>query len=732
MQVSKKKTTARVSGRNDRASRGDTRFTATEVRRLLTVADGQTDWRGLVEASQAATPREITQLRQMLKGLERAGEIRRDLSGHYHLRDDGPDAADLKTGVVEQARSRMTVSDYAIERSRVPLRAGDEIEFRVVGDKALVARVVRHSSEPLVGILNTEARYPYVEGLGAFKQRIELEERPQVGRHGDTVAVRVTGLDRRNLRGFVTDVVTAASVLEQAIKTAIFAFELPHEWPEEVSQACSRLPKSVARSHYKSRIDLCAVPLVTIDGDTAKDFDDAVFAEQAGEGWRLVVAIADVAHYVKQGSALDREALTRGTSTYFPERVIPMLPEAISNELCSLQPKVDRLALVCDMHVAETGQVDSYEFYEAVIHSHARLTYEEVEEFLVTAQSGWASDVQRSISTLHDVYQSLRRARENRGALDFPTHEGVLRLERGSVAEVIPLARLTANQLIEEAMIAANVSAARFLESESIPSLYRVHAPPDAMKLEELRQILAYAGVRLPAGEVAPRELQHALLNLPESFNGWVFGQMALRSMQQAVYTPENQGHYGLALQEYMHFTSPIRRYPDLLVHRAIKGGINRKSASSSLPSNLPDMDELLWLGGQVSQTERRAESAGWMVDGWLKCDHLLDRIGDVLDGTIATVTDFGLFVELEGYFVQGLVHVSSLGGDYFQFHSRSMSLVGEKSGRRFVMGDRVRVLVQEIQPAQGKIDLIIEGAQNVSRRGRREKAGGSNPRGRR
>jgi ribonuclease R len=714
---------------NARAARGNTRFTATEIRKLLTAVGGHTDWRGLVDASQAVTPREITQLRQMLKGLERVGEIRRDLSGHYHLLDDGSATPALETGIVAQAGAQQTVSGYKIEHSRVPLRAGDEIEFRAVGDNALVARVVQHSLDPLVGLLNTEGRYPCVEGLGTFKQRIELEQPPHVGKHGDTVVVRVTGLARRNLRGVVTDVLTAASVLEQAIKTAVLAYELPHEWPAEVARDCARMPKSVARRRYNARVDLCQLPLVTIDGVTAKDFDDAVFAKPQGTGWRLVVAIADVAHYVKPGSALDREALTRGTSTYFPERVIPMLPEVLSNELCSLQPEVDRLALVCDMHIGEGGQIAEHAFYEAVIHSHARLTYDEVEEFLVNEASAWSAEVQRSVQALHEVYKVLRSARENRGALDFPTHEGALRLQHGVVAEVTPVVRLTANQLIEEAMIAANVSAARFLEHESIPSLYRVHAPPDAAKLEELRQILAYAGVRLPAGDVAPRDLQRALMNLPETVNRWVYGQVALRSMQQAVYTPENQGHYGLALQEYMHFTSPIRRYPDLLVHRAIKSAISYKDAGSTRGKLRPSMDELVWLGEQTSQTERRAESAGWMVDGWLKCDHLLDRVGDVLDGTIATVVDFGLFVELEGYFVQGLVHVSTLGGDYFHFRSRSMSLVGEKSGQRFVMGDRVRVRIQEIQPAQGKIDLLIEGAQSASRRGRRGKRGRSGPR---
>ena len=695
-----------------RRERGSTRYTSTEVRNLIVNSGGQIDWRGLVEKSGADSARDITQLRQMLKGLERSGDINKNLSGYYSL--VGAEQA-LLTGLVEQTRASLLVDGREIEKSRAILRPGDKIAYTLAGDRAVLSNVVEHSPVPVIGILNTDTRFAYVEGLGKFKRRIELDERPSVGSHGDTVSVLVTGLSRRGLRGVVTDVLDSGSVLDQAIESALAAFEIPVTWPESVLRAGAKLPKAVQPGRFKERVDLTELPLVTIDGETAKDFDDAVYAEprqtdskKVGpkqNGWRLIVAIADVAHYVQAGGPIDQEALVRGTSVYFPERVIPMLPETISNELCSLKPEVHRLALVCDMQVSSSGKVLGHDFYEALIYSHARLTYTEVEKFLNGKTLPWSDAVTESVDALTAVYEALRRAREKRGALDFPTHEASLRLENGTVAEISPVARLVANQVIEEAMIAANVCAARFLEEAGLSSLYRVHEPPDSMKLDELRQMLSYAGVRLAPGEIAPKDLQDALSRLPKTANLWLYGQMTLRTMQQAVYTPNNQGHYGLALQEYMHFTSPIRRYPDLLVHRAIKSLVS----VAKKKSGAPDVDELAWMGERTSQYERRAESAGWMVDGWLKCDYLSAQVGEVLDGLIAAVTDFGLFVELDGYFVQGLLHVSSLGGDYYHFNARSMSLVGETNGRRYVMGDKLRVRVQSVEPSQGKIELLLE-----------------------
>jgi len=547
------------------------------------------------------------------------------------------------------------------------------------------------------------------------------------------VQVRIVDRDRRGLVGVLLEVIETESVLDQAIKTAVAGAHIPDEWPAQVLSAVGKLPRSVQAGRYVDRVDLTGLPLVTIDGETAKDFDDAVFVEPLPgrrKGWRLVVAIADVAHYVKAKSAIDLEAMNRSTSTYFPERVIPMLPEALSNGLCSLRPAVPRLALVCDMSITQAGNVVEHDFYEAVIHSHARLTYEQVEAFIdsgtpLPVKAERRDGVHASVEALARLHGAMRQARDKRGALDFATREGLVVIAQGAVSAIEPVRRLRAHQLIEEAMIAANVCAAEFLEAFEQPSLYRVHEPPDAAKIEELRQALAYVGVRLAAGKVDPPSLQGALSRLPDTAEAWLYAQLALRSLQQAVYTPDNAGHYGLALERYMRFTSPIRRYPDLLVHRAIKA-VLRRGRGARHQGKLPGMDELHGLGETCSNNERRAEGAAWLVDAWLKCDFLQDRVGETMDGIIAGVTEFGLFVELEGYYVQGLLHVSNLGADYFQFNARSLALVGESSGRRFALGDKLRVVVIEIEPPQGRIDLQLaqpgprRKSSRKSRRGRR------------
>ena len=378
-----------------------------------------------------------------------------------------------------------------------------------------------------------------------------------------------------------------------------------------------------------------------------------------------------------------------------------MLPEALSNGLCSLRPHEPRLTLVCDMKVTERGNVTRFEFYEAVIRSWQRLTYNRVQEFLDAGALDVESEVQTSLKHLEAVYHALREAREARGALDFDSHEAVLELRDGHVAAIHPVTRKDAHRLIEEAMIAANVCAARFLESVERPALYRVHEPPDADKTEQLRQALAFAGVRLARGDMTPKLVHDALTQLGDRPDRWIFEMLALRSMNQAVYAPENKGHYGLALERYLHFTSPIRRYADLVVHRAIKAALHDGEPGFG-------MDWLATTGEHISATERRAEAVAWGVDGWLKCEYVGERIGDEFDGVVMGVTDFGLFVELTGFYVQGLVHISELGQDYFRYNQSSMTLVGEKSGRRFGLGDALRVRLVDVQPAVGKVDLLL------------------------
>jgi ribonuclease R len=554
-----------------------------------------------------------------------------------------------------------------------------------------------------------------------YRGRVSLESPPEEGANGNTVAVRITGEDRHGLVGVVTGVISADSGAAHAAETLLEAHGVPREWPEEVERAADKLPRQVQPGKHPDRLSLVALPLVTIDGETAKDFDDAVYAERQRGGWRLVVAIADVAHYVKPNSALDRCGWERGNSVYLPDRVVPMLPEGLSNGLCSLRPHEPRMALVCDMRITDKGNVTRYEFHEAVIRSWQRLTYNRVQEFLDSGALDVEPEVQASLRELKGLYEALRDARARRGALDFDSHEAVLELVDGHVAAIHPVTRHDAHRLIEEAMISANVCAARFLEDAERAALYRVHEAPDEQKTEQLRQALAFAGVRLGRGDMTPKQVHDALVQLGERPDRWIFELLALRSMNQAVYSPDNAGHYGLALDRYMHFTSPIRRYSDLVVHRAIKAVLHGQ------PSPF-DADWLSATGDHISVTERRAEAVAWGVDSWLKCEYIASRVGETFDGVVMGVTDFGLFVELSGFYVQGLVHISELGQDYFRFNAASMTLVGDRSGRRFALGDALRVSLVDVQPATGKVDLVP--VSRAGTKGRGTKSRGSKGRG--
>jgi ribonuclease R len=599
------------------------------------------------------------------------------------------------------------------------------VEASQVGDHAKVLRVVEYSSQPVVGELRFHGRYPHVESVSPeYRGRVNLEEPAEFGADGDTVAVRITGEDRHGLVGVVTGVISEGSGAAHAAETLLTAHGVPREWTPAALRAADRLPHQVQPGRHRDRVSLVDLPLVTIDGESAKDFDDAVYAEPVRGGWRLLVAIADVAHYVKPGGALDHCAWERGNSVYLPDRVIPMLPEVLSNGLCSLRPNEPRLALVCDMRLTAKGNVTHFEFYEAVIRSWQRLTYTRVQEFLDAGVLDVEAEVQASLRQLEAVYDALRGAREQRGALDFDTHEAVIELEDGHVKAVHPVARQDAHRLIEEAMISANVCAARYLESRQRGALYRVHEPPDAQKTEQLRQALAFAGVRLAAGEVTPKRVHDALAQLGDRTDKWIFEMLALRSMTQAAYHPDNVGHYGLALERYMHFTSPIRRYADLVVHRAIKATLGAGDVASR---EAMSADWLAATGVHISMTERRAEEVSRGVDGWLKCEYIADRIGETFDGVVMSVTEFGLFVELSGFFVQGLVHISALGQDYFRFHAASMTLAGDRSGRRFGLGDELKVRLVDVQPPVGKVDLELVSKGGDGARGPRRRKSPSN-----
>ena len=487
------------------------------------------------------------------------------------------------------------------------------------------------------------------------------------------------------------------------------ALAIPTEWSAEVRAEVDRLPSRVDPALHRKRKDLRHLPLITIDGETARDFDDAVFAETRRDGWRLVVAIADVAHYVEAGTALDAAAWQRGTSVYLPDRVVPMLPEALSNGLCSLRPREVRLALVCDMRIDRSGEVGRFRFDEAVIQSRERMTYTQIAAHIAApikeGKRAVEDSVAQSIRVLAEAFAALRQARERRGALDFDTPESRLVLENGAVTAVVPVVRNDAHRLIEEAMIAANVCAAQFLERHERPALYRVHESPAPEKAEQLASAFAARGIGWSPSAPSPAALRQALQAIGERPDRWLLEMLVLRTMQRADYRPEARGHFGLALERYMHFTSPIRRYPDLVVHRAIKGVLHRNAAP------VGSADWVAAAGQQSSVTERRAEDASRRVDAWLKCDYLAGRIGDVFPAVVAGVTEFGLFVELSGFYVQGLLHISDLGADYFQYRPASMSLVGESSRARFQLGDALQVRLANAQPELGRLDLVLANA---------------------
>ncbi len=497
-----------------------------------------------------------------------------------------------------------------------------------------------------------------------------------------------------------------------ATDIAIHNHQLPHEFPQEVLDQARSFGDTIDPAAIKGRRDLRDQPLVTIDGADARDFDDAVLATRSGDGYRLLVAIADVAEYVRPGSVLDREAHKRSTSVYFPDRVIPMLPETLSNGLCSLNPEVDRLCVVCEMNLDSAGKVTSSRFSEAVMRSHARLTYDQVRRMVEEGDPDLRQRheaVLGNLDCLFEVFRLFRKRRDRRGALDFDSSEVGFGFDTdGRVSEIRPVVRHNAHKLIEEAMIAANVAASKFVAEGKLPMLYRVHEPPPATKLEGLEAFLRAQGLPVTWDEEPdPQHFARIQQSVEGRPNADLVNAVLLRSMSLAVYQPENKGHFGLALESYAHFTSPIRRYPDLLLHRAIKH-LARRQRKSEFAYGAKRMSEL---GEHCSWLDRRAEEASREVDQRLKCHFMQRHIGDEFEGTVTGVTSFGLFVELGGFGVDGLVHVTSLPNDYYHFDPVGHVLTGERGGRRFRLADQVRVRVAGVNMDERKIDFdLIEG----------------------
>jgi len=605
------------------------------------------------------------------------------------------------------------------------LMHGDRVEVRPVGanDRGRrIARLIRRTGD-------SPARVGGVWHDGHGRGRVEPEdpghwysvEVPSRDRHGakdgDSVVVEITKRPQgeKPAQGRVVEILENTRASDLAARFAILRHDLPQEFPPEVIRAAQQFGTQVQAADYAQREDLRDLPLVTIDGEDARDFDDAVYAEATrGGGWRLVVAIADVSHYVRYGSELDIEARARATSVYFPDRVLPMLPEQLSNNLCSLMPRVDRLALVCDVRVSKAGKLGRTRFYEAVICSHARLTYDQAWAYLQNPDAGAATAaltpaVRNSLQMLYAVYDALKVARDARGALDFRGGETKARVGAdGRIEGFYAVMRNDAHRLIEECMIAANVEAAVALRIAKAGSLYRVHGQPEDKRVTELQKVLNALQVGASFSEKpTPREFRQLVERLIARPDGLLLEGLVIRSLAQAVYQQTNIGHFGLALEEYAHFTSPIRRYPDLLVHRAIKAALLPQSKSGHRYS----VSELQTLGQESSQRERRADDAARDVMSYLKCLYLLPRVGESFEATISSALEFGLFVQLKEMPIDGLVHISAIPGDYWELDAGGMGLVGQRTGRRWQMGDSVKVRLNRVDLSQRQIDFeLIDG----------------------
>ncbi|TAJ51475.1 MAG: ribonuclease R [Nevskiaceae bacterium] len=599
------------------------------------------------------------------------------------------------------------------------LMTGDRVRVRITNVEASGRLsgefVAMLSTAPrfVVGRLRREAGRWLVTPDNQKAQPFELSiANADLGGAKDGQVVRAEMLSlpgsRNPMTGRITEIVGEHLAPGLEIEIALRRHDLPHEFPPEVEAEAEAFGPEVRAADTEGRVDLRKLPLMTIDGIDARDFDDAVYAEKVRGGYRLVVAIADVSAYVEPGSPLDEEATKRGTSVYFPRRVIPMLPEALSNGLCSLNPNVDRLCLVCDMKLDKDGEVSAAKFYEGVMRSQARLIYEDVSTMLAEPKGELARANARLLPHLQDLdaaFTALFAARQRRGAIDFEGQETKFEFtEDRKIARIVPVQRTRAHRLIEECMIAANIEAAKFVSGRETPALHRVHERPDPQRVLVLKDFLAGRALTLGGGE-EPQAKDFAAVT--EAARGrpdtGLIHMMILRTMAQARYSPEPLGHYGLALEHYAHFTSPIRRYPDLLLHRAVKHILKRRKPKSFSYSH----EQMEALGLHCSMTERRADEATRDVSSWLKCEFMSHRVGDTFEGVVSAVTAFGLFVDLSGLYIDGLVHISTLGEEAYQFDPKAQRLVGRRSGHAYSLGQPIRVQVARVNLEERKIDLV-------------------------
>ena len=635
---------------------------------------------------------------------------------------------------------------------------GDHVLVRVSGrdrrgrDEATVVEVLSRNTETIVGVYR--ANTPEFGVLIPENSRIALEVMiPHSARagaeDGQVVSARIVKQPETRSQpvGEIIEVLGERMDPGMEIDIALRSYEIPAEFPMDVTDQIASMSAEVAEEDKLHRVDLRDKPLVTIDDESARDFDDAVCAYKTRSGsWKLLVAIADVSHYVRPGTPLDTEALSRGNSVYFPGQVVPMLPELLSNGLCSLNPGVDRLALVCEMNISRSGTISRYRFYEAVFRSHARLTYNKVTAIL--QDEGEEGEALRreykplvpSLKNLHGLYKLLREARTERGAIDFETTEtAIIFNDERKIEKIVPRSRNDAHKIIEECMLAANVATARFLDKHDLPALYRIHERPSPERLDKLRLFLNELGMSVGGGDApTPQDYQELAEAIRDRDDADIIQTVMLRSMSQAVYSPHNEGHFGLAYPAYAHFTSPIRRYPDLLVHRAIRSVIrgprqtNTVLRAEGAPVEPPSkwcpytFEQMLELGEHCSMTERRADDATRDVEGWLKCEFMSDKLGETYEGTIASVTQFGIFVRLEEVYVEGLVHVTSLPSDYYHYEPEKHRLKGERTGTSYRLGDGVTVQVARVDLDDRKIDFEMADAKPRPRRAPRKRRSGA------
>ncbi len=604
------------------------------------------------------------------------------------------------------------------DKARVRIRGRDR-RGRPEGE---IVEVIERNTTQLVGRLYYEGQLAFIEALNNRINHRVLIERDSAagGKDGQIVVAEIIEQPAYHTipQGRIVSVLGDHLTPDMEVEIALRNNDIPVEFSDEVLVRVDRMPHEVRPDDTVNRVDLREIPFVTIDGEDARDFDDAVYCEpKASGGWRLYVAIADVAHYVRRGTELDDAAFERGTSVYFPQYVVPMLPEKLSNGLCSLNPQVDRLVLCCEMTISANGRISGYQFYEGVIRSWARLTYTQVASVIGGERPAEVGSLIPHLEDLHDLYEVLVKRRDERGALDFDSTELQFSFDpEGRIESIFPRTRNTAHRVIEECMLCANVCAARFVERHGKPGLFRVHEPPDEEKTAYLQEFLARFGINVKSLET-PADFQFVIDRLRDRRNGHVLQMALLRSMNQAVYQPENKGHFGLNYKEYTHFTSPIRRYPDLLTHRLIKSVIHSRQKTNAVYRVGPidrhdwypvDLETALMLGERCSFTERRADQAVYDVLEWIKCDYISDRVGDVLPGIITGVAKFGFFVELDDIFVEGLVHVSTLAGDYYAYDQGSQCLVGERSARVYGLGDAVSVQIARVDVDERKVDFEL------------------------